>query len=304
MYVVNKRKGKVRSLPAKEISGDSMKALASRLSRRILETISSEQLYPRQIAKRLRENEQSIYYHIRKLESAGLIAVSGEKTVSGVKANLYSLREKAFVIRFGEYEEDKSIGDVDDSAEFLEPFIEAGKLNAVIIVGSPDPHGPQKARSRDGYYGIDLALFFGTFLRYLPKLNVRLDTEVREEDLSRNLVILGGPIVNTVSARVNPHLPIRFDKSMNIVSTLSKKTYMDNESGMIVKADNPFNPRSKVLVIAGKRHAGTRAVMLAFLERYEDLSKGNLLAPHIMAKVVEGFDMDSDGIVDSVEILE
>ena len=88
MYVVNKRKGKVRSLPAKEISGDSMKALASRLSRRILETISSEQLYPRQIAKRLRENEQSIYYHIRKLESAGLIAVSGEKTVSGVKANL------------------------------------------------------------------------------------------------------------------------------------------------------------------------------------------------------------------------
>ncbi len=303
MFVVEKKKGQISSLPAKELTGAQLKALGSPLARKIVRLLSRESMYPRQISKILKEGEQKIYYHMRNLEAAKIVSVQDEISVRGVTANVYSLTEKAFVVRFGELLKDRSI-EGPERTDFLEPFIEAGKLNATIVVGSPDPHGPQKARSRDGYYGIDLALFLGTYLHYVPKLNVRLDTEVREEDLLGNLIILGGPIVNMVNARVNAKLPIRFDKDMNIYSHVSGKVYMNEEAGLIVKADNPLNPRKKVIVIAGKRHAGTRAVMLAFLEHFEELAEGNRINPLVMAKVVEGADMDSDGIVDSVEILE
>jgi hypothetical protein len=56
------------------------------------------------------------------------------------------------------------------------------------VVGSPDPHGPERARSRDGYYGIDLGLFLGTFLYYVSDFSVKLDTEVTGDDLKKNFL--------------------------------------------------------------------------------------------------------------------
>ena len=190
--------------------------------------------------------------------------------------------------------------------KFLEPFIENGQLNSLIIVGSPDPHGPEKARSRDGYYGIDLALFLGTFLNYIPSLNVRLDTEIREEDLKNNLILIGGPVVNTVTGKINSKLPIRFDKKNNwtIVSDLSGKTYHSDETGIIVKIKNPFNTKKYILLVAGKRYAGTRAVMMAFLKHFKKIFSGNTHNENVLAKVVEGVDLNSDGIVDDVEVME
>jgi hypothetical protein len=58
------------------------------------------------------------------------------------------------------------------------------------------------------------------------------------------------------------------------------------------------------LLIAGKRVMGTRAVMIAFLKKFNEIIKGNKFDNSIMAKVVEGVDLDSDGIVDDVEVLE
>ena len=189
---------------------------------------------------------------------------------------------------------------------FLEPFIEDGKINATIIVGSPDPHGPEKARSRDGYYGIDLALFFGTFLNNISKLNVKLDTEARTEDLQENLVLIGGPVVNTITEKVNSKLHIRFDvnNNWNIVSTISNKVYHTDETGIIIKQKNPYNKKKFILVVAGKRYAGTKAVMIAFIKYFKEIIKGNKHDNKIFAKVVEGVDVNSDGIVDDIEILE
>ncbi|TAL57427.1 MAG: S-layer protein [Nanoarchaeota archaeon] len=177
----------------------------------------------------------------------------------------------------------------------------------MIIIGSPDPHGPEKARSRDGYYGIDLALFLGAFLQTAPKPNVKLDTEVKEQDLKENnLIIIGGPIVNHVTELVNAKLPVRFDKETHfaVKSTISGKVYPNDEIGMIVKAKNPFNPEKSILVVAGKRYPGTRAAILAFTTKFQELSIGNIHQKQTLAKVVEGIDYDSDGIVDDVEIRE
>ncbi|MBI2647240.1 S-layer protein, partial [Candidatus Woesearchaeota archaeon] len=209
----------------------------------------------------------------------------------------------AIVIKFKDFETTSKIAQIRNESEFLEPFIKDGLLDALIIVGSPDPHGADKARSRDGYYGMDLALFLGTFLNYVPKFNVKLDTEVRDEDLNNNLILIGGPVVNKVMGRVNPKLPIRFENG-NIKSEISNETYPQDECGLIVKSKNPFNSNKYILVVAGKRFSGTRAAIIAFLKDFKKITNGNIHNPTIKAKVVEGVDIDSDGIIDDIEFRE
>lgn len=307
MFVINKKKNETSSLPAKELNQKQIKALSSELAQAILKLIAEKPSYPKELARRLKENEQKIYYHIRNLEKARIIELVKKETIQGAVANYYALTEPAFVIKFKEFETTQKIIQTEENDQrFLEPFIEQGKLNAAIIVGSPDPHGPEKARSRDGYYGIDLALFLGTFLNYAPDLNVRLDTEVHSEDLQNNLIILGGPVVNTVTEKINNKLPIKFDKDNNwdIISSISGKKYHTDETGIIVKIKNPFNTKKQILLIAGKRYAGTKAVIIAFLRYFKDICKGNKYDNKVMAKVVEGIDLDSDGIVDDIEVKE
>ncbi len=303
MFIVKKEKNEVFSLPSKEIKFSYLKNFGSELAQRVVKSISEDAKYPADIAKELKVHEQKVYYHIRNLEKAGIIKVVKKETKQGAMANYYGLVEPAFFIKFREFEKTQKISQVTNESTFLEPFIENGKLNALIIVGSPDPHGPDKARSRDGYYGIDLALFIGTFLNYVPVFNVKLDTEVRESDLEQNLILIGGPITNKIMEKVNAKMPIRFENG-NIKSTLSGSVYPEDEVGLIVKMKNPFNKDKYILVVAGKRFAGTRAAIIAFLKNFGKLTKGNVHNNNIKAKVVEGVDLDSDGIVDDVEFRE
>lgn len=303
MFVIDKHKNEIYSLPAKEIKAENAGSLSSELAIKILNLLAKEPMYPIDIAKALKVHEQKIYYHIRNLEKAGTIKVAKKETRQGATANFYTLEEPAFVIRFRHFEGTSKIAQIRNESEFLEPFIKDGQLDALIIVGSPDPHGPDKARSRDGYYGMDLALFLGTFLNYVPKFNVKLDTEVREEEMSSNLILIGGPVVNKVVEKVNPKLPIKFEEG-NIKSSISNESYPQDECGLIVKAKNPFNKDKSILVVAGKRFSGTRAAIIAFLKDFSKITAGNIHNKSIMAKVVEGIDLDSDGIIDDVEIRE
>lgn len=303
MFVVDKRKDEMHSLPAKEIKGDAITSLSSELAQKILSLLAKEPLYPVDIAKKLKVHEQKVYYHIRNLEKAGIISVVKKETKQGAVANYYALTQPSFIFRFKDFEKTNKITQIKEDTTYLSPFIKDGQLNALIVVGSPDPHGPDKARSRDGYYGMDLALFLGTFLHYVPQFNVKLDTEVREKDLQNNIILIGGPIVNKVTEKINDKLPILF-KNGNITSTLTGETYPQDECGMIVKAKNPLHKEKSILVVAGNRFSGTRAAIIAFLKHFDKLQKGNVHNVSIKANVVEGMDMDSDGIVDDVEFRE
>ncbi|MBI2580547.1 S-layer protein [Candidatus Woesearchaeota archaeon] len=243
----------------------------------------------------------------KNLSKAGIIRVVKQEGRQGAVAKYYALEKPAVVVRFKGMEETHKLLNMKGSSEFLEPFIKDGQLNALIIVGSPDPHGPEKARSKDGYYGMDLALFLGTFLNYVPKFYVKLDTDAREEDLrNNNLILIGGPVVNRVTWLANPKLPVRFDREQHwaIHSTISDNTYPTDESGLIVKTKSPFNPDKSILVVAGKRYFGTRAAIIAFLKHFDELAAGNVHSRSIKAKVVEGIDLDSDGIIDEAEFRE
>lgn len=307
MFLIKKIKGGMVSLASKELKNEHIKSLSSKLAYNILKEISEIPLYPKDIARKLKVNEQKVYYHIRNLEKSGIIEIVKKENIQGTVANYYKLTAPSFSIKLKEFEATPKIKDYyEKDINFLEPFIIQGKFNAKIIVGSPDPHGPEKARSRDGYYGIDLALFLGTFLNYLPELSVKLDTEVHSEDLQNNLIIFGGPVVNTIAEKINNKLPIKFDKknNWNIFSSISNEIYHTDETGIIIKMKNPFNDKKQILLLAGKRYAGTKAVIISFLKYFEEICKGNKYNNKIHAKVVEGIDLDSDGIVDDVKILE
>ena len=307
MLVIEEQQQALVSLPAKLMSKKQIKAASSDLAQRILMELAEKPTYPMELAKRLKMHEQKIYYHIRKLEKANLIEVTKKQDVHGTMANIYAPTAPAFVFALKEFSKAHKVpGMKTRPDEFLSPMIENNELNAVIIVGSPDPHGPDMARSRDGYYGIDLALFLGTFLTHLDELSVRLDTEVRSEELQKNLIILGGPVVNTITAQINDKMPVRFDKEHNwtIKSEISDKHYPGEECGIIVKMKNPFNPKKWILVIAGKRYQGTRAVIIAFLKYFSEIAKGNSVDSKIPARIVEGLDRDADGFVDDVRFVE
>jgi len=307
MFVVDKSRNEISSLPATEIKLSKLKHLNSKVASSILKELGKEENYPRAIAKKLKIDEQIIYYHIRNLEKAGMIEVVKKEKIQGSFANFYGLKQPAFVVKFKEFENTRAFSDIEKSqAKFLHPFIEDGQFNATIIIGSPDPHGPEKARSRDGYYAIDLSLFFGTFLSYSPNPSVKLDTEIKTEDLDGNLIVVGGPVVNSVTGKLNPKLSIKFEKDNHwaLISSISEKTYTSDDVGIIIKTKNPFNPKKSLLLIAGKRHGGTKAAIIAFLKHFTEISKGNKFNSKIYAKVVEGIDMNSDGVVDDVEILE
>ncbi|HLC64728.1 MAG TPA: helix-turn-helix domain-containing protein [Candidatus Nanoarchaeia archaeon] len=301
MFIIDRKETGIVSLPSLELKPDALSTLSSELSQKIVSFLAKSPSYPKDIAKHLKVHEQKVYYHIHNLENSGIIKIIKKEPRQGALVNIYALSSPSFFIKFRELEATQKLA---NESDFLFPFIKGGILDALIIVGSPDPHGPDKARSRDGYYGMDLALFLGTFLNYVPKFNVKLDTEVREKELENsNLVIIGGPRVNMVSEKVNRKLPVRFEDS-SIVSKVSGKSYQSDEIGFIVKAKSPFNPDKQILVVAGKRHSGTKAAIIAFLKNFREIRQGNKFNQKVMAKIVEGLDKDSDGIVDDVEFRE
>lgn len=306
MRLVEETTQGMQSLPAKLVQEKNLKAASSVLAQKILHALAGEPSHPRELARRFNMHEQKIYYHIRNLERAGFIRIAQRKEVHGANANVYEVAAPAFAFALEELHKTAKVPGKRTTKDILSPIIENGEFDGIIIVGSPDPHGVEMKRSRDGYYGIDLALFLGTFLSRVESLRVRLDTEVRSEELTKNLLIIGGPSVNTIAQQINNKLPIRFVKEENwaIKSSFTGKSYYEDACGIIVKMNNPFNPKKQIILAAGKRYAGTRAVTLAFLHHLDEIAKGNAKNKKIIAKVVEGLDRDADGIVDEIRFEE
>jgi DNA-binding MarR family transcriptional regulator len=311
-FVVEQKNGKTFSSTTKMLEPKQLKVALSPLAWKILKVISEKPSYPKEIGNKLKVHEQKVYYHIRNLEGAGLIEKLKEEKRQGALAKFYTLTDYAFTIILKPLEESQKVFQLKkEYKNFLEPFVLDGKLNALIIIGSPEPHGISKARAKDGLFATDLGLFLGTFLNYAPEVSTKLDTEVNENDLKNNLILIGGPAVNAITSKINSKLPIRFERMRDkenfytgFHSNVSGKDYAEEECGIIVKANNPFDRNKDVLVIAGRRSSGTRAAILAFLKKFDEICKGNSYDSKVFARIVEGIDRNSDGVIDSVEFLE
>ncbi len=285
MQIIEERNDEIFGLDCKEI--DSIRI--SKMPERILKLIAKKPSYPKEISRTLKINEQLIYYHIRKLEKSGLIHIVMKEEKGGAIARYYALTSPSFVLKFKDLEK---IHKFVRSDKWLEPFVVNSKLNAKIIIGSPDPHGPEKARSRDIEFGMDLALFLGTFISSYSN-SVVLDTDLNE--LKENLIIIGGPVTNRITKAMNLKLPVHFDEKKNIISKSRK--YTSDDIGFILKTENPYDKDKSILVIAGKRYSGTKSAVLALIKYFDFVKEKNI-------RIVEGIDKDGDGEIDDVKFLE
>ncbi len=287
-------------------SPEALKNLTSGLGWRILQELA-EPGCPMDIAKKIGVHEQKVYYYINKFKAAKLIREVKRERRHGTVAVFYQVKDYAFGFKLAKTPEGQEMKiSSPKHGKIMEPFVSQGKLNAKIIVGSPDPHGPWKARASDACCAIDFALFLGAFTDGTATPNYKLDTEVREKDLKGNLILIGGPTANMITNRINTKLPVSIDlrHDVKIFSSLSRKSYAEDENGMIVVKENPWDKDSKILVVAGKRFQGTRAAIIALITKSEKIFSGNKYDKSVTAKVVRGYDMDGDGIIDSAEILE
>ena len=186
-------------------------------------------------------------------------------------------------------------------AQFLEPFLKGHRLNSSIIVGSPDPHGPYKARARDGHYAIDLGVFLGNVARIPHTFLTQLDVDT-DLSTSENIIVVGGPVTNLVAQRANPHFSKRFS-SKEPWGIAGKRRYTDDSTGLIVRAKNPFTGKGHILLLAGVRFTGTKAAVIG-LTRRPHLTLRNFTGQSSFYAIVQGYDLDGDGKIDDIELLE
>jgi len=110
---------------------------------------------------------------------------------------------------------------------------------------------------------------------------------------------------------VNEYLPIRFNMQPSeqgflfggLVSRRTSAVYTADAVGLLAKILNPWDKSKRIIVLAGNKAVGTKACVLA-LTNYWKKTLNNYRGEETFATVIQGFDLDGDGKVDSIEVLE
>lgn len=295
---------------------ERLKSVLNKLSWKILQLLSEKEMYPMEVAKKLKVHEQKVYYHIRKLAKAGAIKVVREEEKKGAVAKYYKALFPAMGIElpFG-YQKINGLPAATKVGakmlQFLSPIVKDTVFEGKIVVGSPDSHGPFKAKARDGHYSAYLTFFLGQFVNLPEDFVIKLDVDVKaEKEENNNMILVGGPGTNLITQEVNEHLPIHFNMIASehgfvlggLVSEKTGKVYTADNMGVIAKIANPWDKEKTVIVLAGNKAVGTKACVLALTQFGEKTLKK--LKNEKFAVVIQGFDLDGDGKVDSIEVLE
>ncbi|MGQ0798017.1 MAG: helix-turn-helix domain-containing protein [Methanobacteriota archaeon] len=284
-------------------------AAASPLAWRILTELAKAPDYPSALAARLRVHEQKVYYHIRRLEAAGLLRVVRRETKQGAAARILAPTADAFAVVVkarGTPVPAPALPRGGAVAPFLAEFSRDGTFHGSIVVGSPYPHGPFLTTARDSPYAIQLGFFLGRLFAAPRGFVVKLDTEVKAAGADReHMILVGGPVVNIVALDLNPHLAVNFDwqRVWRMVSSRTTRSYADEHVGLIAKVRNPWNPQTTLVVLSGIHVLGTSAAILGLTDFADDVLDG--YAPgEPFYRVVSGEDRDGDGRLDRVAVLE
>lgn len=294
---------------------EKLKTVLNKLSWRILQLLSEKEMYPMEVARQLKIHEQKVYYHIRKLLQSGIIEITREEEKQGAVAKYYKASFPAMGVElpFGYQKIDKfPVLNVNKKVQqFLSPLLKDGIFDGKIVVGSPDPHGPFKAKARDGHYAAYLAFFLGQFVNLPEDFPIKLDVDVKaEKEEKNNLILIGGPGTNLITQEINDFLPIHFNMISSdhgfvlggLVSEKTDKIYTADNTGLIARIYNPWDKEKILIVLAGNKAIGTKACVLALTKFYGKTLKK--FTRNKFATVIQGFDLDGDGKVDSIEILE
>jgi len=282
-----------------------LRAALNPLAWKILNLINEQPSYPNEIAKKLKVNEQNIYYHIRNLQKSRLIECISEEKKQGAVCKYFVPTAQAFGIELSGRKSEKELKINPAVKDFFFEFIRKGTFDGSIVVGSPLPHGPHLTEAQDGHYAVHLAMFLGNLCGLRKnQFIVKLDTEVKsEKKQNRNMILIGGPVTNMICTDVNKKMKVNFDWDKNWFIQAGKMRYLDENAGIIAKVKNPWDDSKSVIVLAGVRFIGTKACIMALTQHHK-----KILEKYDRHKdfycVVRGLDRDGDGQLDDVEILE
>src|SRR5450759_2474627 len=142
------RKGKVLVDPqqregrAKRVLADTDPSAffpaAAGLGHRILRLLAKGPNYPSMIARELELYHQVVYYHMKRLEEAGLVERVSQRMVRGGKAQFYALASDGYAIEFDvkgeEFGPQASLSRSGRLGRFLKEFIsDDGQLDGWIV---------------------------------------------------------------------------------------------------------------------------------------------------------------------------
>jgi DNA-binding transcriptional ArsR family regulator len=283
--------------------------LGAPLAWRILQEVARSPDYPSALATRMKVHEQKVYYHVRRLEAAGLLRVLREEPRQGASARILAPTAAAFAVVLrgkGTPVPAPNLAGSPALSGFFEEFSDRGVFDGSIVIGSPYPHGPFLTTARDSPYAMELGFFLGRLFAPPPEPLVRLDTEVKVAGLmDSHAILVGGPVANIITADLNPHLAVNFEwrQAWRVESSRTHRSYADERVGLLAKVRNPWNPKRTVVVVSGLHHAGTHASILA-LTRFSDETLADYEPGKDYYRVVVGEDRDADGRLDHVAILE
>ena len=170
-------------------------------------------------------------------------------------------------------------------APVVEPNVldRAGYLGKLIIVyGTQNPNESGNEYDRETAYLL-AELLRETYMRLYgqaPSIVVKEDANLTDEDLRGNLILIGGPVANTITARLNENIPVRFAfngswvlrRNPNAVKNFTAFRITENNIsviplnspvpsvlfGVVETIRNPWNSKGYVLIIAGIDRYGTR----------------------------------------------
>lgn len=287
---------------------EAFRPASGKVGQRILALLSSGPKYPAEMARELNAHHQTVYYHIGRLERAGLISRVRSEHIRGGEANLFALASDGYAVEFPVKGEPmptlRSSGRSRAFGRFFKEFFVGGEFDGWVVVGSPLQHGEAGTQARDGHYAVQLGFALGQFVN-LPKFPVKLDVDLRAEKLlASNLVIVGGPRTNVVAEGLNPHLRVRFSQSGFWSSIVDEdgKSYASELDCIVEKVRNPWDPAKTCIIAAGMTGAGTKAAIIGVCNFAEVLFQKYRAGD--FAALLRGLDRDGDGKVDSVEVLK
>ncbi|MCA6213916.1 MAG: hypothetical protein PWP19_1729 [Thermococcaceae archaeon] len=162
-----------------------------------------------------------------------------------------------------------------------------GHLKKVIIVygtQNPDKSGVEYDRETAEECRRFIEEGFSISFGYTPKVVIKADVNLTDEDLRENLILIGGPVANKVTRELNDRLPITFVHSGNgwslkrnpgvvkdfnaflfadegiIELSLNSTIPYDGSMGVLQTIRNPWNEKNFVIVLAGLTRYGTRNI--------------------------------------------
>lgn len=308
-HLVTSEQGRTAAKTAHVASDpDGLLALTSPLAWRIVRELSKGPDFAGNVARRLGVHEQKVYYHVRRLEKAGILREVRQERRRGAVCRILAPTAEAFAVELpGPGSPFMAPSELATPVRrFFAEFLEHGMLRGTIVVGSPYAHGPFLTVARDSPYATRLGLLLGSLGAPSSAIRVQLDTEIKARgSLDDHFVLVGGPVANIVTLDLNPSLAVSFDwrEAWRMLSHRTGRTYTEEAIGLVAKLPNPWAEGRTVVVLSGLHNTGTIAAILAVTDFADEVLAGYRGDAEFYA-VVEGLDRDGDGSIDEVHVLE